>query len=45
MLESEGGLDIYVVLLEGELVTSVSLEISHIDISARKSACLISRCV
>ena len=40
VMESEGGLVIDVELLEGELVYSVSLEISHMDLSTRKSKCL-----
>ena len=43
VMESEGGLVIDVELLEGELVSSVSLEISHIDLSARKSKYLQCR--
>ena len=33
-MEVEGGLNVSVVLSEGELVSAVSLEISHFDLSA-----------
>ena len=36
-MESEGALNVTVILLEGQLLSSVGLEISHFDLSASTS--------